>query len=89
MQKHFKNPHFRRWFWYAPLGLSLFAFGLCLAIEIAFMKHNGAAFWTWFSWGTLALIITNAGLSFLVDAGQNKVFYDLEMKKQKEAARRN
>jgi len=83
MQTGFKNPYFRRWFWYAPIGLSLFAFGLCLVVEIAYFKHEGASFWTWFGLGTLALIIANAGISLVADAVKNRVFYELEKKNEK------
>ncbi len=78
----FKNPYFKKWFLYAPIGFSLFAFGLCFAIEIAHLKHTGASFWQWFSLGTLALIITNAGLAFVADAIKNRMFYELEKKKE-------
>lgn len=84
MLENFKNPHFFKWFIYAPIGLSLFAFGLCLVVELGYLKHQGAAFWTWFGWGTLALIITNAGIAFVGDAVKHRVLYEIS-KKSKEA----
>lgn len=63
----------KRWLIQAPVGLILFAFGLCLVIEAAFLKHGGAALVSWVAWGTVALVVTNAGLAILVDAGLWKI----------------
>lgn len=70
------DKYFYRWLIYAPVGFCLFGFGVCLFNEIGQLKHQGADFWTWFSWGTLSLILMNAGLAFVGDAVKNRVLYE-------------
>ncbi|NJL13521.1 MAG: hypothetical protein HC913_11295 [Microscillaceae bacterium] len=76
----FQNAYYRKWFWFAPLGFSLFGFGLCLAIEVAIWKNTGLPFWQWFGLGTGALILANSGLAFIGDAVKNRVFYEWQKK---------
>ncbi len=80
---HWKNPYFLKWLIYAPIGFSLFGFGISFLDEVGNMKHQGVDFWTWFSLGTLSLIVTNAGLAFVGDAVKNRVLYELEKKQNK------
>jgi hypothetical protein len=59
----------KRWLIQAPIGLSLFGFGLCLFSEAGHIKHSGGELGDWFALGTLSLIVVNSGLSLVVDAG--------------------
>lgn len=50
------------------IGCSLFGFGLCSTVEVAFYKHNGGILWVWVSLGTLSLSLTLLGLVLLIKA---------------------
>ena len=69
--------HHRRWKIQAPLGLALFGFGLCLVGEATELKHAPDAItWQWVSFGTFALVVTNAGLSILADAAKHRALFE-------------
>ncbi len=74
-----KSPqyHKKRWLIQAVAGLIIIGFGLCLVVEAAFLKHEGAEFWTWVGAGTIALIVFNTGISLFVDSAIHKMKYDL------------
>jgi len=69
--------HYRRWIIKAPLGLSLIGFGICLTLDAAFQKYNGADTWSWILYGTLALIVLNSGVSIFGDAVKHRVHLDI------------
>lgn len=70
------NRYFRRWFWMAPAGLSLVGFGACLIVEAGFYKHSGAPTLDWVLYGTVALVVFNAGLSIFGGAVLNRYRYE-------------
>lgn len=53
----------RNWLIFSAAGLATIGFGLSLMGEALLMKYEQAAFWQWFGWGTLALIVTNSGMA--------------------------
>lgn len=59
----------KRWLIQAPLGLIGVGLGLCLFSEAGHLKHGGAPLSTWILWGTVSLVVINAGLVLLVDRG--------------------
>ena len=73
----------RRWLLRAQIGLATFGFGACLVAEAAMKKYSGADTWEWVLWGTLALIVLNAGLSFFGDAVLQRARYERALEKQK------
>ncbi len=62
-----------RWLNFAVSGLLLTGFGLSLLGEAILLKFNEAAFWTWTTWGTAALVVFNAGLCLFGQAVIEKV----------------
>jgi cytochrome c oxidase assembly factor CtaG len=75
------NKHRRRWLIQAPVGLVLIGFGVSLIAEAAHLKFSGAKTFTWFSAGTLALVVFNSGLSIFGGAIIHRIRY--EWSKQK------
>lgn len=67
---------FYQWLWRGGIGASLIGAGLCCTIEVAFMKHAGASFITWFTLGTLSLAVVIAGNCLLIDALRFKIKMD-------------
>lgn len=59
------------WLMHAVGGLLLTGFGLSLFGEALIRKWENADFWEWALWGTLALIVFNAGISLV---GQAVIF---------------
>lgn len=68
----------KRWLTFAPLGLVLIGAGLSMAIDAGFSRMNGALTINWVLYGTGALIVFNAGLSFFGQAIIEKIKYDQE-----------
>jgi len=64
------------WFIKAPLGLSIFGFGVCLVSEAAMLKYSGADTWDWVLNGTLALVVLNAGLCVFGDAVKHRALFE-------------
>jgi len=46
----------------APFSLILIGAGLCFAIESAFLKHDNPGSYQWVLFGTISLIVFNAGI---------------------------
>jgi len=69
------------WLIKAPLGLSIFGFGVCLVSEAAMLKYGGAATWDWVVNGTLALMVLNAGLCVFGDAVKHRALFESGRKK--------
>lgn len=63
----------KRWLLLATIGLTLIGMGLCLAIDAAFFKKNGAPAPNWVAYGTGALIVFNSGVSIFGQAVIEKV----------------
>lgn len=65
--KKIQNIRFR-WLIQGGIGAVLLGIGLSLLTEVSLMRFTGAAFWTWFLWGTLALSLIMAALAVFVDS---------------------
>ena len=52
---------YKKWFWYAIIGLVLNGLGLSIVGEAVINKTNGDP---WFLCGTFGLILVNSGLCF-------------------------
>ena len=70
------NLHFRRWRIQAPLGLVIIGAGACLILDAAFTKYNGASALEWISYGTIALVVFNAGISIFGGAVVHRGHYE-------------
>jgi hypothetical protein len=66
----------RQWMIKAPLGVSLIGLGVSLVGEAAMVKYSGGATLDWILYGTVALVVLNAGLCILVDAGKHRAHYE-------------
>lgn len=75
-----KVNHYRSWLVKAPVGLATIGFGACLIAEAAMLKYSGAMPWEWIAYGTLALVVFNAGLCVFGDAIIHRVHYEREKK---------
>jgi len=67
-----------QWLLRGGIGVSLIGAGLCCTIEVAFMKHAGASFITWFILGTVSLAVVIAGNCLLIDALRFKIKLEAE-----------
>jgi hypothetical protein len=72
------DKHRKRWLTFAPLGLVLVGAGFSMAIDAGFYRMNGATTLNWVLYGTAALIVFNAGLSFFGQAIIEKIQYNRE-----------
>ena len=68
-----------KWLVFSPLGLALIGFGLNLVSDAARAKSAGEP---WFWYGTLALVVFNAGVVFFGEGVKNAVLVSLESKQQ-------
>lgn len=66
-----------KWLVFSPLGLALIGFGLTLVTDAARAKSSGEP---WFWYGTLALVVFNAGIVFFGEGVKNAVLVSLESK---------
>ena len=66
-----------KWLLFSPLGLALIGFGLTLVTDAARAKSAGEP---WFWYGTLALVVFNAGVVFFGEGIKNAVLVSLESK---------
>ncbi|NDJ37043.1 MAG: hypothetical protein GYB64_20530 [Chloroflexi bacterium] len=71
----FDNPHVRKWFTLAPLGLLLIGAGVSFIGEATIRKQDDRP---WFLLGTVGLVLLNAGLSVFGDAVKERFFVDLQ-----------
>lgn len=69
---------FQKWRLFAPLGLAIIGFGASLLGHSIQIKTEGAGTLTWFVWGTLSLVVLNAGIALFGDAVKHRVLYELE-----------
>jgi hypothetical protein len=60
----------RMWLTKAVGGLLMFGFGICLVGEAIIAKSEHEP---WFGLGTIALVVTNAGLSIFVSAAIDRI----------------
>ncbi|MFZ9045672.1 MAG: hypothetical protein ACO2ZZ_07380 [Cyclobacteriaceae bacterium] len=76
MKKKSASHYYQRWLIQSPVALLLIGFGVCLVSEAAMIKASGAETWSWFSSGTIALIVLNTGISLFGDAVLHRVRYE-------------
>ncbi|MEL6253635.1 MAG: hypothetical protein AAFR87_16620 [Bacteroidota bacterium] len=81
-QKKDANYHHKNWLIKAPLGLSLIGFGLCLVTEAAMQKYSGVDTVQWVLFGTLALVVVNAGISIFGGAVVHRSHFERLEKKE-------
>lgn len=72
------STFYYQWLWRGGIGASLIGAGLCSTSEVAFMKHAGAEFLTWFTLGTISLAVVIAGNCLLIDALKFKIKLEAE-----------
>jgi len=77
-----RNLYYKRWQLFAPIGLLLVGFGLCVFGTALFKMRDNAPFMEWFLWGTGSLIAINAGLCFFGQAVKYSILYELSKNKQ-------
>lgn len=65
--------HKKRWLIFAPLGLVLIGTGLSMVVDAGMYRMKGAATLNWVVYGTAALVVFNAGLSFFGQAIIEKI----------------
>ena len=68
---------YKRWQVFAPLGLVLTGFGLCLINEASYLMHSGAATIRWVVFGTISLVVFNSGLCFFGEAVKCRALYEM------------
>jgi hypothetical protein len=71
------DSEFYRWLFEAIAGLILVGFGLSLFGQSVIYKSKGEKAIKWFLWGTLSLIVVNAGLCILVDSVKHRIVYEI------------
>ena len=71
---------FQKWQAFAPLGLATIGFGASLLGHSIQIKTEGAATTAWFVWGTVSLVVLNAGVALFGDAVKHRVLYELDKK---------
>lgn len=76
-----KLKYRKRWLLFAPIGLILIGFGLCVFGTALFKMRDQAPFNEWFVWGTLSLILVNAGLCFFGQAVKYSILHELTSRK--------
>jgi hypothetical protein len=67
------DENFVKWLIMAPLGLLLLGSGLSMVGEAIIRKRDGKP---WFAFGTVALIVFNAGVSIFGDAVKHRVLLE-------------
>lgn len=55
-----------KWYITAQVGVLMFPLGLCLFGESVTRRINGDP---WFWWGTVSLIVINAGIGLMIESG--------------------
>jgi len=71
------KQHLQKWQRFSPLGLALVGMGASMLGHSIELKTTGATFITWFSWGTISLVVLNAGLAVFGDAIKHRVLFEL------------
>lgn len=68
---------FYKWLAEAIGGLILIGFGLSLFGQSVIYKSRGDSVKKWFLWGTLSLIVINAGICTFGDSVKTRIIYEL------------
>ncbi len=67
---------FYKWLAEAIGGLILIGFGLSLFGQSVIYKSKGESVKKWFLWGTISLIVVNAGICVFGDAVKTRMLYE-------------
>lgn len=78
-----RSTYRKRWLLFAPFGLILVGFGLCVFGTALFKMRDNAPIIQWFLWGTGSLVLINAGLCFFGQAVKYSILYELTSRKDK------
>lgn len=78
------NEHYQKWDELAPRGLILIGLGVSLTGQGIIAKANKKGIVAWFFWGTLGLLVLNAGISIFGEAIKERALYELEVQKLRE-----
>jgi hypothetical protein len=70
--------NYQKWLVFAPLGLATIGLGASLLGHSIGLKVGGSSTPTWFIWGTVSLVVLNAGVAIFGDAVKHRVHYELE-----------
>ncbi len=73
------TEHYDAWQKLAPRGLVVIGAGLSIVLEAAGLKVKGAAFWRWFTLGTLGLAVFNWGIAIFGEAVKHRALYEVEL----------
>jgi hypothetical protein len=73
---------FYKWLAETVGGLILIGFGLSLFGQAVIYKSRGEAVKKWFWWGTLSLIVINAGICVFGDAVKTRIVYEIKMSRE-------
>lgn len=79
---HRKARHYNTWRAFAPLGLGVIGFGATLLGHSIGLKSGGAAFWIWFGWGTLSLVVLNAGVALFGEAVKHRTLFEVQLERE-------
>ena len=72
----FMEEAFYLWLIESIAGLILIGFGLSLFGQAVIYKANGERLGKWFLWGTISLVVVNAGICVFGDAIKQRIVYD-------------
>jgi hypothetical protein len=78
-----RSKYRKRWLLFAPFGLILVGFGLCVFGTALYKMRDNAPMIEWFIWGTGSLVLINAGLCFFGQAVKYSILYELTGRKDK------
>ncbi|MDJ1501302.1 hypothetical protein [Xanthocytophaga agilis] len=79
---------YKRWQVFAPLGLALCGFGLCLVSETSHLMHSGSPTIRWVVMGTISLVIFCSGLAFFGEAVKCRALYEMRRALKKQQKKR-
>lgn len=68
---------YQKWRIFAPLGLATIGLGASLLGHSIGLKVQGVSTLVWFLWGTVSLVIFNAGVAVFGDAVKHRVLHEL------------
>lgn len=68
----------KKWLILSPLGLALIGFGASLLGYAVELKTTGAALLSWFVWGTVSLVVLNAGVAVFGEAVKTRILFELK-----------
>jgi hypothetical protein len=74
--------YYKKWMLFAPVGLLLVGFGMCVFGTALFKMRDNAPFIEWFLWGTGSLLLINSGLCFFGSAIKYSILYELTRKEK-------